>query len=277
MQTVFIRHNLDSKREILEHLWTERLIAVHFDPIPSTNPEDYGSAGKVALKRMLKYCEAGAVVGAAFRSIRPSKMIVGEIEPGSKVEVLERAKDPGYKDFIYKVVRLKNAREISYADYPLLVAIQPRQGTITGWPSAEKYLLAVLGKHRVSWSVDSLHPSQLEVLCYEYLKMRGILKALILPIGRTLMDVDICGLGADGQSVFAQITHSADHEEIKRKREQLKEFHSQEAELIFFGPASCKEDNQVDQYIPIEEVFEVLSHSGVDSVYRQMISRMLKW
>jgi len=68
-------------------------------------------------------------------------------------------------DYVYKTVKLQNVREVSYLDYPLLAAIQPRQVTLTGWPSAEKYLLAILGKQKINWDVRSLDPSQLEVIC----------------------------------------------------------------------------------------------------------------
>ena len=143
MQTVFIRHNLNSKPETLKHLWDERLVAIHFENFRSTNPDDYGSSGKRALKRLWKYCDSGAIVGASFRTIKPNQMLVGEIEKGSKVELLELGKLSD-KDDIYKVVKLKNVQEVSYLDYPLLAAIQPRLGTLTGWPSAENYLLAIL-------------------------------------------------------------------------------------------------------------------------------------
>ena len=126
MQTVFIRHNLNSKPETLKYLWDEHLIAIHFESLSSTNPNDYGFAGKQALKRLWKYCDSGAVVGATFRSIKSNQMLVGEIKKGSKVEVVKLKKDPDYNDYIYKTVKLHNVREVSYLDYPLLAAIHRR-------------------------------------------------------------------------------------------------------------------------------------------------------
>ncbi len=137
MQTVFIRHNLDAESKTLKYLWDERLIAIHFENIRSVKPDDYESIGKQALKRLWRYCESGAVVGASFRSIKSSQMLVGEIEKGSKVELLELSKLSDYHADIYKVVRLVNVREVSYSDFPLLAAILRRQGTFSGWPSAE--------------------------------------------------------------------------------------------------------------------------------------------
>jgi len=203
-------------------------------------------------------------------------MIVGEIKRGSKVEVLKLAKDPNYNDYIYKVVRLKNAREISYLDHPLLAAIQPRQGTLTGWPSAEKYLQAILGKHKIPWSVTSLHPSQLEVICYEFLRLQGVLRALLLPIGRGLMDIDIFGIDASGKRILAQVTHSTDEKVIQDKLDRLKEYKSRGAKLLFFGPESSQFDDPAVRYISVEEVFDSLCADRTDPIYHRMISRMLK-
>lgn len=273
MQTVFIRHNLDSKRETLEELWSQRLIAIHYESIPSVDPEDYKSDGKAALKRLWNYCKSGAVVGATYRSIRPNKILVGEIEQGSKVEILRYSKHPDYNDYIYKVVRLKNAREILYLDYPLLAAIQPRLGTIMGWPSAEKYLLAILKKQKIERSVDSLDPSQLEVLCYEFLRMNGSLTMLFLPIGRSLLDIDICGIDKYGNKVLAQVTHSKNIAKVNDKLNRLKQYKTKNAKLIFFGQDGCKIDDPKVHYITIQQVFSTLN---AKPMYRQLITTMLK-
>jgi hypothetical protein len=92
VQPVFIRHKPRSTPDyILEDLWSKRLIAVHYADIRSTKPEDYDKAGKEALKRLWKYCESGAVVGATFISIKPASMLVGEISQGSKVGMTDFA------------------------------------------------------------------------------------------------------------------------------------------------------------------------------------------
>jgi hypothetical protein len=205
---------MSSTDEIIDELWSKRLIAVYFENKPSTKPEDYDSAGKKALERLGRCCKSGAIVGVAVGAkfkVHSGSMLVGEIESGSKVE----AKDFG--GFIYKTVQLKNAREVYYRDYPLLAAIQPRLTTITDWPSAQKYLEAILGKEKVPCEVGSLHPSQLEVICYEYLRMKKVLSNLLMPIGRTLQDVDIVGIDSQGKNIFAQVTGSTHHKEIEKR------------------------------------------------------------
>ena len=248
MQAVFIRHNLDATPDTLEDLWSRRLIAVHYESIASTDPEDYGLAGKAALKRLHRYCSSGAIVGATYRSIHPDTILVGEIEKGSQVEVRPYSQDPDYHDYLFKVVQLQSAREVPYLDYPLLAAIQPKQATITGWPSAEKYLSAILQREQIEWSVDSLAPGQLEVICYEFLRMTGVLKALLLPIGRSLPDIDICGIDEHGNKVLAQVTHADETPEMRGKLNRLKEYHSHSVKLIFFGPESIRFDDSAIQY-----------------------------
>lgn len=273
MQTVFIRHNLIARPETLKYFWDERLIAIHYANSSSTNPDDYDSVGKQALKRLWRYCDSGAVVGATFRSIKSNQMLIGEIKKGSKVEVVKIKKHPDYNDYIYKTVKLQNVQEISYLDYPLLAAIQPRQATLTGWPSAEKYLLAILGKQKVKWDVKSLDPNQLEVICYEFLRMRGVLKALLLPIGRGTMDIDIYGIGQNDERVLAQVTHSTNLNTIQDKLIRLKEYKSKKSRLIFFAPDVTKFNDPDVQFISVEQVFSILSEKK--SVYHSMISKML--
>lgn len=271
MDALFIRHNM--KRctpEILNELWSKRQIGVHFGDNWSTKPEDYDSAGKKALSRLWKYCESGAIVGADFKSIRPTSMLVGEIEPKSKVEPKK------FGDYIYKIVQLKNTEEISYQDYLLLAAIQPRQTTITGWPSAQKYLESILGKEKIPWDVKSLHPSQLEVICYEYLRREKILYVLLMPIGRTLQDIDIFGINGQGKCVLAQVTNSTDPVKISEKIKKLESYKSKGFILIFFGPESQEINNYKDvEYISIEKVFYMLT-LDLKSVYYEMIHKMLR-
>jgi hypothetical protein len=270
MDAIFIRHNMSSTPEILNELWSKRLIAVHFKDNWSTKPEDYDGAGKKALSRLWRYCESGAIVGADFKSIRPTSMLVGEIEPKSKVEVEK------FGDYIYKIVQLKNTEEIFYQDYPLLAAIQPRQTTITGWPSAQKYMEAILGKGKIPWDVGSLHPNQLEVICYEYLRREKILDVLLMPIGRTLRDIDIFGIKGQGKYILAQVTYSTDFTEISEKIKKLKSYKSKDSLLFFFGPKSQDINDYEDvEYISIEKVFDLFT-SDSKSVYYEMIHKMLK-
>lgn len=268
MKAIFVRHNLDSNKEILNDLWKNRLIAIHYENIASTNPDDFKGQGKKTLKRLWNYCDNGVIVAATYRDIHKSEMLVGEISKGSKIKIIK------YGELIYKSVQLINVEVISYHEYPLLSAIQPRGGTITGWPSAQDYLEAIMGKKQIPWNVWSLHPSQLEVICSEYLRMDGILMALDMPIGKTLRDVDIFGIGEGGKTIIAQVTNSINQKEIGKKMNFLRMYHQNDAVLIFFGPEVCKVDNPDIRYITNEDVFAALDNH---STYKRLLKKMLRW
>ncbi len=269
MRAAFSRHKLAPSA--LQELWADRHIAIHYLDIPSIDPNDYQGEGKNALKRLLRYCESGVIVGATYRSIKPAEMLIGRIRKNSKIIIKNHGKS------IYKTVQLHDVLEVSYRDYPLLSAIQPIGRTLTGWPSAQKYLEAILDRKPLPWEVGSLHPSQLEVLCYEYLKLNSIVDALLLPIGRTLRDVDIYGINKNGTLIVAQVTHSNSISEITEKIKMLSEYYSKGVRLIYFGLEDFNDIESFVEYIPIELVFEFFSGAEKDTIQYRLINKMLRW
>ena len=273
LQPVFIRHKLGSTPKILRDLWDSKLIAIHYEDIRSINPEDYKEKrASDALKRLLGYCEMGAIVGATYDKIEPKRMLVGVIEKGSKVEWTDKYGD----QYIYKIVQLTRTKIVSYLDYPLLSAIRPRQITLSRWPSAAKQLRAILFEEKISFEVRSLAPSQLEVICYEFLCVTNVLRALLLPIGRSLPDIDIYGINHLNECIIAQVTQSSNPKEIQRKKKILEEYQSLDTQLYFFGPDQYEFSHPTVKYHSIQDVFKFLTSDKVDPIYSVMIQRMLK-
>ena len=99
----------------------------------------------------------------------------------------------------------------------------------------------------------------------------------MLPIGRGLPDIDIFGLDNLGENVIAQITQSKNYKKVKEKSEKLIEYDSSGTRLYFFGPASCKFESPIIQYISIENVFDTLAYNKVEMIYPLLLKRMLKW
>jgi len=274
VQTVFVRHNCSSTQHVLEQLWKRRLIALHYENKLSTNPADYGPKGRNALKRLWKYCTSGAIVGADYRRLGRAAMLVGELPKNSRVQGEEfRDPDTGHT-FIYKVAVLHRAREVRFVDYPLLLGRQPRQATITGWPSAARVLEAAIHNHPLPYDASCLHPSQLEVLCYEYLRERHHLERLLMPIGRSLLDIDILGLDKDGNKVLAQVTHSMSKSKLDDKRQRLLQHALPSDKCFFFVPerAPLAVSPNVES-IPITRVLSALKASSRVSTKR-MLSEM---
>ena len=274
MQSVFIRHNCSSTPLVLQQLWDRRLIALHYNDSFSTNPSDYDSAGRKALERLWRYCREGVIVGADYHRLNGAAMLVGQITKGSSVKP-EEFHDPTTGDtFVYKTVALQGTIEVSYADFPLLVGVQPRQATITGWPAAEKVLEAALSHLPLPREPSCLHPSQLEVLCYEWLRETRNLDRLLMPIGRGLVDIDIVGINQNGNRVIAQVTHSISDSDLLNKQERLLQHARPEDKIYFFLPESAplKPDSRV-QTIDFNQVLNKLEASSSVSTKR-MLSEM---
>lgn len=270
MKAAFIRIKCSSTPEVLQQLWDKRYVVLHYGNNPSLDPNDYDDSGKKSLARLHKYCEEGRIIGADFRELRRDNMLVGRIKPGSKVKAIKFK--GGGEAFWYKAVELTDTVEVPYTRYPVLMALQPRQTTLTGWPSAQKALQAALAGKPLPRDVSSLDPNQLEVLCYEWLRMNGHLARLIMPIGRSMCDIDIFGMNDAGNHVYAQVTHSTSHDTNDDKLERLLSHKNKKATLFYFAPEGFSTKKQGIQVVPIHGVFSDLLK---DEASFRMIRAML--
>ena len=267
MKAVFIRHNSRWPRDALQYLWDHHTIAIHFDENKnSTNPDDYDSVGaKKAFKCLNDSCEEGALVYATYNALGKDDFLIGEIKPKTKIIVRS---DLGPKNL--KTVQLSNPKHFLENNYPLLSTIQP-QGTISNWPSAQKILEALFNGNKMPVNLASLHPSQLEILCYEYLRVKGLISLLLLPIGRSLQAIDIYGLDKNGNKVYAQVTYSPAKD---KKIKALVKFSGEGLKPILFEPGSKIRLIESIQFISIEKVFEYFWKSD-NPLYRKLIGEML--
>lgn len=271
---VFVRHRWRRRLALIKELWRRRWIALHYEDKATVDPDRYGPKGRKALSRLQRYCHFGAIVAADYRLVRPSSMLIGLIPPGSSIK-LWRYRDPSSEQtHIYKVVALTSAREVSFVSNPLLAAVQPRQGTIMRWPMAEECVRAIFYRRPMPWNIHSLHPGQLEVMCYEFLRRRGVIHALLLPIGRSLLNVDVVGIDRNGGTVFAQVTHASDGSRVEEKLARLRSYRGSTARLFFFGPGPLMIDDPAVRYVPLERVFAELARERRSTAYK-MLERML--
>jgi len=256
--TIFVRHKLNTTRDILTALWDENLIAIHYVDDESTDPEHYLTLGCRTAARVLRRLHSclvtGATVAASYREIKPGMLKVGRIDPARSRIVARCFKDAAGSTLIYKVVNMVGVRDIHLAQYPVLGGIQPPGPTLTGWPCAATILDSILEDKPLPLDVGSLHFSQLETLCHEYLRDTGQLRSLLAPIGRNMYEVDICGIARDGALLLAQVTFSADDPTIHDKANRLAAFAGHDRRLIFFGPASVHVPSNVVS-VSIEDVF----------------------
>lgn len=273
--TIFIRHKLSTMPEILETLWREDLIAVHYIDDDSTDPEHYRAKGEKTaanvLSRLHSCLQTGAIVAASYRELKPAMLKVGRIDPVESKIRARRFQDSNRGELTYKIVNLVRVKNINLSRYPVLTGIQPRGGTLTGWQSATKILESILNNEPLPMELASLHYAQLEVLCQEFLRETGQLKHLLTPIGRNMYEVDICGMTQDGTLLFAQVTHTDDPGQTADKAKRLAAFAGRNRKLIYFGPASAQPHDTLLTFISIEDVFARMMKGN-----RTLIEKMLK-
>ncbi|XZE56690.1 hypothetical protein SH139x_002815 [Planctomycetaceae bacterium SH139] len=170
------------------------------------------------------------------------------------------------------MAQLTNCREVLYTAFPVLLAIQPRQGTLVGWPSANAVLRSALYGNPLPIEVSSLSPDQFEVVCYEYLRAVGKINRLLMPIGRGLIDIDIFGIDGSDRTVLAQVTQSRNTAANAEKMKNLLAHGEKDSKLYFFGIGKKIPDSPGVEVLDITEVFnDVLD----DKESRKMVFRML--
>jgi hypothetical protein len=110
------------------------------------------------------------------------------------------------------------------------------------------------------WS--NLYPALQEVACSEFLRLHKnprypTLSFLLLPVGKTLADVDIYGVGHHGNKIFAQVTyHKKGSKASHKKEEVLRNYRQPENSLVYFCRCSGPAFENGILFIAIEEVLE---------------------
>lgn len=180
---------------------------------------------------------------------------------------------------IYKGLKMTDTGWIWYRDYPVLLAVQLRRGTVTNWWKGETQLQVIQqGMKDLRKNVNDtgdytnkaqlLAPGQLEVLCNEYLRERNDKYLQNLPVGRSLQDVDIVArISPDDERIMAQVTHAQNTDEIQEKADDLMNHAGREPgnmELRFFGPSE-NEGDLTD--------YDIIEYTSNEEVYRYMEDR----
>jgi len=288
---IYIRHKMTSTNEILDDMWKNGIIGIHYADIDNYNIEEYReeipkeSTLKTIqsnFKLMDLITEKGALVAADFRNIdnfdelKNKSLLLGVIEKGTKKDIKEYESPKGKNGYlIYKTLQMKKPPKIIYyQDYPILFSCQPQRSTICQWHLMKQKLPYIYQGKPLPNEVTSLDPSELEVICYEYLR-KNILACLLLPIGRTLYDVDIVGIDKFSNKIFAQVTFSRSTDEIKSKAKQLLNARKNKESLLYFFAHENMRDavEKIDKEIKFESIEDIFNTSEGD--IRKSISIML--
>lgn len=249
MKTYFIRHSekLDISEKTLSDLIEKNLIAIHYpfrtinketDDCTSINPSDYEEQkARSALRTLHKLSEEGGYVCAEYRNKEGA--VVGIVTPNTPIELFE-GKWGTQKDkiAILKTLHLATSRHLDAEEYLKISYARPIQGTICIWKNAGKRIEHMANHTCFEPIFDNLAPTHQEVLCSEFLRS-GIdprlpkIQSFLLPVGRTLKDIDIFGITESGQKVYCQVTHKQ-LQHAAEKMKNLKIYRSANSYVVMF-------------------------------------------
>lgn len=277
MRSYFARHTerLLVRDEDLQRFWDEDKIAVHYpgdtERNPDTrslDPEDYSGTGKTAVRYLRDLETDGGYVWAESR-ISPGVAKVGRVKPGTPVErddalwevdgdfTGRRSGDAA----VLKTLRLEegSACLIGRTEQMGLRAGRPRQGTLVRWHCGTRLADLVEGRApKEEW--PNLSSEQAEAACAEFLRLQQErsdlprLRYLLLPVGRTLKDVDVYGLAEDGRAIFAQVTyHARKNKASDEKMKKLKAYGEGSGHLVFFGKGQGPSTQSGIPFVSVED------------------------
>ncbi len=178
-----------------------------------------------------------------------------------------------------KSIRLEKVKIMHRCDLAVVLVGRPRQGTIMRWPSAKDAIENIVEGRRTKPSFDRLSPDQQEIMCSEFLRSEKVeqvgevsylsLAHLLLPVGRSMRDIDICGITTSGKTMFAQVTfHSLESTEAKSKIATLANYESDGRNLLVLF-CDCKDVMQEGsvRIIPIRWAYEYFVSTTLGQVW----------
>lgn len=282
--TVFIRHKMCSTEKFRRKLLKDGKIALHYSDNPNYLDPSYKKSGKHAIRRLQSYCQTGAYVAAEFEE----GWLVGKISSGSEIEPLKadcggeaHAKEHssgGTVLHLYKTVQLKDFKVLKN---PLaLISARPQQGSVCRWRVVGDRVRRMIEDGVLPCELGALSTAEQEVLCYEWLKTQGKLQRLLLPIGRTLMDLDIVGINSEGGKVLAQVTFNPGPSECAEKMRRLSSYDAQEKYFFLAmkgNPQSQKKASELGIiYVSMLDVFTQI-YEDEQQGGKQMIEKWIRF
>jgi len=289
----FIRHKGYTKDEIEDLKYAKR-IAIFFDDVPfdqvvenidySVDEIEYNeeyfkehpnSTYKSALKYMWTLGKNGGLVVAEYNS--EDKCYIGEVKKGTEIVNFEEK----FKGKFNVTIQLSDVKTIEYADYPVLPAVRPIQGTICN-PHAPFFTDVIPAIYNNDFSNikirrSLLHYKMLEQLCVEYLREKKGLKYCILRPGISLAKIDIAGVSNDGELMYAQV--KADHI-TQARHDEFKKFVNKKIggedkeevmSYIFCEKANDVKNKSINiNYIDVDVVFDHFYKKDQDMIKRMI-------
>lgn len=297
MRTYFVRHTarLDIDIETREQLWKDRRIAIHYPhdraghlgatDNSSLEVKDYPPNGRRALKALLALSQSGGYVCAQHHGHEDAQ--IGFVPAGSPIQLVHGAwgsrRGHQGRPAILKTLQLRKIRLVRPAEHAVILVGRPRQGTIMRWPRARKLIENLVeGRNQVA-SFEDLSPDQQEVLCSEFLRSDDAMASglprlahLLLPVGRTMKDIDILGIATDYKRIFAQVTF-APLGQVEWKLKRLRAYDSGDGEhFILFCDVARPLTRQGVLVFPIRTAFQSLTAGPIGREWLSAGSRFAR-
>jgi hypothetical protein len=256
---------------MLEEMWNDHVIGIHYPwdkhnkdrkdrNSESKDPNDYEGVARGAMRTLVELACDGGYVCAQYRV--SESLLLGKVQPNSRIELRhgfwsKMHPDQEGKVAIMKTLHLDDCKEVTGRDYQTILVGRPRQMTICRWRIVGELIRELVDCESSQPSLGRLIPSQQETMCSEFMRSphSGLptLVHLLLPVGRTMKDVDIYGFATDGRRIFGQVTYS----EFERASPKFSRLcgHGQEGHHVFFCKARHQEVLDGVTVVPIEDVF----------------------
>lgn len=285
METYFCRHTdgLAIDDDTRKRLWDEKRIAVHYpfgkndEELPRDNESldtaDYKERGAItAISTLKRIADNGGYICAEYFGHPYARL--GLVEPGTEIEFFRGqwapSRDrPAPREAVLKSLRLARTRELEPMESIALLVGRPRQGTLVQWHAIGSLIADLVEGRRPIPSFDRLNPTLQEVMCAEFLRVSDAnqtglprLVHLLLPVGRTMRDVDIYGVSADGRPLVAQVTHDK-YAAAQWKRDSLRKFApmSNDVYLILFCDCDAAFTDGGVTVFPIRQAYDLFTSS----------------
>lgn len=256
MKTYYIRHtiDLDVDDDTRETIWKKRKIAIHF-PLQRTGKLGHADNQSLNLKNhpddqrrqvrdVKELAKHGGYVCAEYYP--QHRCLIGLVKPDTRIQFLkgrwgDRNDRSGLQAILW-TLSVTRVATIHRQWQPNITIGRPRRGTISVWHSAGNRIERVVEGVKAKLTLDDLLPCQQETLCSEFLRAPRDtfpeipkLAHLLLPVGRTLPDIDIYGLATDGKPMFVQVTYrEMDDKAAQEKFDTLAEYLNPKANHVIF-------------------------------------------
>jgi hypothetical protein len=288
MNTYYIRHTkgLDINDATRQGLWDERRIAIHFPnnktgklgkrDNASLDLADYPKDGQKPMRALAELAKNGGYVCAEY--FQHSECILGYIRPDSKIELIRGTWGSKYgydgREAILKSLQLERVKLVNPSDLAVIFSARPRQGTIMRWRRAGNTVENAVEGRRAKFSLSLLSHDQQEIMCSEFLRSSSAvglglpkLAHLLLPVGRTMKDIDIWGITESGKMLFVQVTYLRLEDCDAKLQALLKYRGPDQNKLLLFCDSPEVSDKDGVKIVPLQRCYDAFVATPTGKVW----------